>query len=609
MTSWRAISKATEAGTDALTGCQVGSGRGAGRARVACRGPGGGRTGGESGRKARRSQREDRRRPLARGLNELPRVSVIPSLLRIMALRDADSLHLESGQVPQLRRRGKVEPMAMPALEPELISGFVAQVTTEADRGSLDGSSVAVTYVDGEGAAYTVTIHQTQQVPAAYQLVARRTALARSGKGQGAGGQASSAAGGGGSAPVAADPVAATARSAAAGAGGGGAGGGGGGDDGAMRAPAAGSAAVTAWSPSRSASELIGPGVAAAIAGARERGASDVFLSTGRPPRLRVDGALLAMSGFGEGPGELDDELRALHAALAGASPSATRDAGSADFSVEVHGGRARCNVFAHLEGVGLAVRLLRDDPPTLAELGLPPQVASAVEHREGLVLVCGPTGSGKSTTCAALLRQLDQARAAHVITLEDPIEYRLAARRGLVHQRELGTHASSFAAGLRAALREAPDAILLGELRDAETVAAALTAAETGHLVLATMHAPNAAGAIDRILDTFDEGRQRQARTQLAGALRLVVTQLLLPRQGGGRVVAAEVVPITPAVANIIRKGELQTLATAIQSGREAGMIPLERSLAQLVQRHQISEAEARRVAQDPQLLRAQLA
>lgn len=531
-----------------------------------------------------------------------------------MALRDADSLHLESGQVPQLRRRGKVEPMAMPALEPELIAGFVAQVTTEADRGSLDGSSVAVTYVDGEGAAYTVTIHQTQQVPAAYQLVARRTALAKSGKGPVAGGQASSTAGGGGSAPVAADPVAATARSAAAGAGGGG----GGGDDGAMRAPAsasaagaarAASAAGAAWAPSRSASELVGPGLAVAIAGARDRGASDVFLSTGRSPRLRVDGALLAMPGFGEGHGELDDELRALHAALAGASPSATRDAGSADFSVEVHGGRARCNVFAHLEGVGLAVRLLRDDPPTLAELGLPPQVASAVEHREGLVLVCGPTGSGKSTTCAALLRQLDQARAAHVITLEDPIEYRLTARRGLVHQRELGTHASSFAAGLRAALREAPDAILLGELRDAETVAAALTAAETGHLVLATMHAPNAAGAIDRILDTFDEGRQRQARTQLAGALRLVVTQLLLPRQGGGRVVAAEVVPITPAVANIIRKGELQTLATAIQSGREAGMIPLERSLAQLVQRHQISEAEARRVAQDPQLLRAQLA
>lgn len=513
-----------------------------------------------------------------------------------MALRDADSLHLESGQVPQLRRRGKVEPMAMPALEPELISGFVAQVTTEADRGSLDGSSVAVTYVDGEGAAYTVTIHQTQQVPAAYQLVARRTALAKSGKA--AGGLASSAAGG---APVAADRVAATARSAAAGAGGGV-------EDVAPRAALAASAS-SSWLSARAASELVGPGVAAAIAGARERGASDVFLSTGRPPRLRVDGALLAMPGFGEGHGELDDELCALHAALAGASPSATRDAGSADFSIEVHGGRARCNVFAHLEGVGLAVRLLRDEPPTLAELGLPPQVASAVEHREGLVLVCGPTGSGKSTTCAALLRQLDHARAAHVITLEDPIEYRLAARRGLVHQRELGTHASSFAAGLRAALREAPDAILLGELRDAETVAAALTAAETGHLVLATMHAPNAAGAIDRILDTFDEGRQRQARTQLAGALRLVVTQLLLPRQGGGRVVAAEVVPITPAVANIIRKGELQTLATAIQSGREAGMIPLERSLAQLVQRRQISEEEARRVAQDPQLLRAQLA
>lgn len=554
-------------------------------------------------------------------------MSVIPSLLRIMALRDADSLHLETSKVPELRRRGRVEPMAIPAIESELIEQFVEQVTTAADRESLGASSVAVTYVDGEGAAYTVTIHRVAAAaagtaaPAAYQLVARRTALGRSAPAK--------ASGGGGGMGAAVAPAAATAG-ATAGAGAATTG---------SAEPASGGAEATvapAWPglaapqaaaepsgsstrgaaaarpvlrPLASPSELLGRTLAAAILEARERGASDLFLSTGRPPRLRVDGGLEEMSGHGA---DVEDhELRALHAALAGAAPGGSRhgDAGSADFAVEVQGVRARCNVFAHLEGVGLAVRLLRDDPPTLAELGLPPGVAAAVEHREGLVLVCGPTGSGKSTTCAALLRQLDQARAAHVITLEDPIEYRLRARRGLVHQRELGTHTSSFAAGLRAALREAPDVILLGELRDAETVAAALTAAETGHLVLATMHAPNAAGAVDRILDTFEEGKQRQARTQLAGALRMVITQLLLPRQGGGRVAAAEVVPITPAVANIIRKGELQTLATAIQSGREAGMIPLERSLAQLVQRRLISEADARRVAQDPQLLRAQLA
>ncbi len=534
-----------------------------------------------------------------------------------MTLRDADSLLLETGQVPEMRRRGRSEKMAMPALEAELIEEFVHQVTTESDRASLDQSSIAVTFVDGEGAAYTISIHRAQRGGNGYQLVARRTALAS--KGAGAAGAST---GGAGAAAVALAVVKggreasdaasarpsllhmpqADARTALLG-----------GEEPAGRsgeaasrapvAPAYAPPSVPAWAGAPS--ELVGPSVAAAILEARQRGASDLFLSSGRSPRLRISGALEGLHGD-----ELDErELWTLHGALTGGRPTARHgDAGSADFAVEVQGVRARCNVFSHEGGVGLAVRILRDDPPSLAELGLPPVVATAVEHREGLVLVCGPTGSGKSTTCAALVQQLDQARGVHLITIEDPIEYRLVPRRGLVHQRELGTHVSSFAAGLRAALRESPDVILLGELRDAETIAAALTAAETGHLVLATMHAPNAAGAVDRILDAFEEGRQRQVRTQLAGSLRMVITQQLLARQGGGRVVAAEVVPVTPAVANIIRKGELQTLATAIQSGREAGMIPLERSLAQLVQRKLVSEAEAKRAAQDAQLLRAQL-
>ncbi|HEV7556152.1 MAG TPA: ATPase, T2SS/T4P/T4SS family, partial [Kofleriaceae bacterium] len=187
---------------------------------------------------------------------------------------------------------------------------------------------------------------------------------------------------------------------------------------------------------------------------------------------------------------------------------------------------------------------------------------------------------------------------------LEDPIEYRFAARRCLIHQRELGTHVESFADGLRAALREAPDVILLGELRDRDTLAAALTAAETGHLVLATLHAPNAAGAIDRVIDAFPDAQQRQVRWQLAAVLRTVVTQFLLPRKDGGRVAAVELVPVTTAVANIIRKGDLHTLPTAIQSGREAGMIPLERSLARLVDSGTVSVQAVKKIAADHDLL-----
>jgi twitching motility protein PilT len=247
---------------------------------------------------------------------------------------------------------------------------------------------------------------------------------------------------------------------------------------------------------------------------------------------------------------------------------------------------------------------LISDRVPNLGELGLPVELGAVVDHRDGLVLVCGPTGSGKSTTLAALIDLLDQRRAAHVITLEDPIEYRFVPRRGLVHQRELGIHVPSFAAGLRAALREAPDVILLGELRDRDTIAAALTAAETGHLVLATLHAPSAAGAIDRMIDAFPENQQRQVRWQLAAVLRTVITQYLLPRRDGGRIAAIELVPVTVAVANLMRKGDLQMLPSAIQTGRDAGMIPLERSLARILDSGAVSPQVVKKIAADHDLL-----
>jgi twitching motility protein PilT len=484
-------------------------------------------------------------------------MSAIVSLLRVMTLRDADAITLEAGRVPSLRRRGNVEALAMPALEPAQIDEFAQPLL---GARSLDEGPLMVAFTDEDGAIYPVTI---ERGVAGLKVVARR---------------------GGKPKPVAVPvprpgtvEVAPTSRVVEA-------------DDAAparvvaMRDPGATRARLTL---------LLAQPIATAVA----RRASDVLLSTGQRPRLRIDGRLEALDELA-----IDDaELTAIVRELAGREVGA-----NVDLSLEVEGVRVRVNAFDHMAGVAIAARLINDHVPSLAELGLPPELASIVDLRDGLVLVCGPTGSGKSTTLASLIDLLDQRRAAHVITLEDPIEYRFQQRRGLIHQRELGTHIPSFATGLRAALREAPDVILLGELRDRDTIAAALTAAETGHLVLATLHAPNAIGAIDRVIDAFPEGQQRQIRTQLAGALRTVVTQFLLPKRDGGRVPALEVVPVVAAVANLIRKGDLHMLPTAIQAGRDAGMIPLERSLAKLLDAGAVSREAVKRIAADQDLLAA---
>ena len=483
-------------------------------------------------------------------------MSAVVSLLRVMTLRDADAITLEAGRIPSLRRRGNVEALAMPALEPAQIDEFARPLL---GTRSLDEGPLMVAFTDEDGAIYPVTI---ERGATGLKVVARR-----GGKRAVAPAVAAAA--------VAVD-VAPTLKFVAA-------------DD---RPPH-----LEAVHDARAARERLARVLAHPIAIAVARRASDVFLSTGQRPRLRIDGRLELLDEL-----EIDDvELTAIVRALAGSDVGA-----SVDLSLEVNEARVRVNAFDHMSGVAIAARLINDRVPSLAELGLPPELASIVDLRDGLVLVCGPTGSGKSTTLASLIDLLDQRRAAHVITLEDPIEYRFQQRRGLIHQRELGTHIPSFAAGLRAALREAPDVILLGELRDRDTIAAALTAAETGHLVLATLHAPNAIGAIDRMIDAFPEGQQRQIRSQLAGALRTVVTQFLLPKKDGGRVPALEVVPVIAAVANLIRKGDLHMLPTAIQAGRDAGMIPLERSLAKLLDAGTVSREAVKRIAADQDLLAA---
>ncbi|HEU0034957.1 MAG TPA: PilT/PilU family type 4a pilus ATPase [Kofleriaceae bacterium] len=475
-------------------------------------------------------------------------MSAIPSLLRVMTLRDAEAIVLEAGKVPSLRRRGQVESLAMPALEASLLAEFAAPLI--AGR----ALPLTVTFEDDTGAAYQLALETGAH---GIRIVARKAK------------------------PAAAAPAPAVVPEARP----------------AWWAkptttPAAQTPAPIAGPTNpRDALAALARLLAAPVAVARDRGASDVIVSTGQHPRLKLDGRFEAIELAVD-----DAELAACVTALGS----------NTDHGLELEGTRLRVNTFDHLGGHALAARLIRERVPTLAELALPPELASIVDHRDGLVLVCGPTGSGKSTTLAALIDVLDGKRAAHVITLEDPIEYRFHPHRCLIHQRELGVHVPTFADGLRAALREAPDVILLGELRDSDTIAAALTAAETGHLVLATLHAPNAAGAIDRMIDAFPDVQQRQVRWQLAAVLRTVVTQFLLPRRDGGRVPAYEIVPVTAAVANIMRKGDLHTLPTAIQSGREAGMVPLERSLARLLDSGTVSPQVVRRIAADHDLLAA---
>jgi twitching motility protein PilT len=483
-------------------------------------------------------------------------MSAIVSLLRVMTLRDAEAITLEAGKVPTLRRRGQVEPMAMPALDAQMLAEFSAPLI----RGQpLDGGPVMVSFVDPDGLSYPVTL---EKIGDGLRMVVRKPAPAKP-------------------APKAAPPPPAAPSKPAVHAAN-------------VAVPAKPVVEVAAVGDRGHGLQLLHHLLATPVSIAREREGSDVLLSSGQAPRIRVDGRLenLDLS--------IDDaQLAECVRALASRAPGI-----SEDLSLDLDGVRVRVNAFDHLNGCAIAARLIRERVPSLADLALPAELANVVDHRDGLVLVCGPTGSGKSTTLASLVDLLDQRRAAHVITLEDPIEYRFAARRCIIHQRELGTHIPTFAAGLRAALREAPDVILLGELRDPETIAAALTAAETGHLVLATLHAPNAVGAIDRIIDAFPDTQQRQVKHQLAACLRTVVTQFLLPRRDGGRAPALELVPVTPAVCNIIRKGDLHTLPTAIQSGRDAGMIPLERSLAKLLDTGTVAPKVVQRIAADHDLL-----
>ena len=332
--------------------------------------------------------------------------------------------------------------------------------------------------------------------------------------------------------------------------------------------------------------------------------ASDLHLADDEPPSVRVDGALLRL----DLAGGIDV---ASTLALGDRERARIARGESVELAREVPGvGRVRVHAFQASQGLAAAVRLLPRAAPSLASLHMPVPLEDLADFSQGLVLVCGATGSGKSTTLAALAQEALRRRSIVLTTLEDPIEYALSApETSLLRRRQVGRDVRDFATGLRDALREDPDVLLLGEMRDAETIGLALTAAETGHLVLASLHSRSAASAIERIVDVYSGERQAQIRVQLADALRAIVAQRLLPRaRGEGRIPAIEVLRVTHAVASLIREGKTAQIGSAIQSGRREGMLTLERCLADRVQAGEIRIEDARAVANEPSSLASYL-
>lgn len=272
------------------------------------------------------------------------------------------------------------------------------------------------------------------------------------------------------------------------------------------------------------------------------------------------------------------------------------KEHGEIDFSFAIFGlSRFRVNAFKQRGSIAIVIRIVNENIPTLEELGHPPVLKTLAAQARGLVLVTGPTGSGKSTTLAAMINLINQERSCHILTLEDPIEYLHKHNKSIVNQREMHSDTKSFTIALRAALREDPDVILVGEMRDPETIATAITAAETGHLVFATLHTGSAAQTIDRIIDAFPAHQQQQIRVQLSVTLQGIVAQQLLPRMNGkGRIAALEILIATPAVRNIIREGKTHQLTSVIQTGLKFGMQPMDIALRDLYRRGNISYEEA---------------
>ena len=333
---------------------------------------------------------------------------------------------------------------------------------------------------------------------------------------------------------------------------------------------------------------------------ASDAGASDVHITVGIPPKMRVNGTLITMDYPKMSP---QDTLAITYSIMSDAQRERFQEKGEYDMSFSIPElGRYRVNAYKQRGSAALALRLVGTKIPSPEVLGVPESVISLYDRKRGLILVTGPTGSGKSTTLAAIIDKINNKRDAHVITLEDPIEYLHQHKMAMVNQREIGLDSQSYANALRAALREDPDVILVGEMRDFETISVAITAAETGHLVLSTLHTIGAASNVDRVIDVFPPHQQQQIRVQFANVVEAVVSQQLIPTiDGDGRVAAFEVMHANHAVRNLIREGKSHQLATVMQTNRKMGMITMDDAIAQLFYEGKIDREMAVQYAQDP--------
>jgi twitching motility protein PilT len=334
---------------------------------------------------------------------------------------------------------------------------------------------------------------------------------------------------------------------------------------------------------------------------AYKQGASDIHVGAGEKPALRIDGEIRRLD---HPPLSPDESRRLAYSVMSEKQKTAFEQDLEIDFSIGIKGlCRFRVNVFTQAKGVGFVMRQIPTRVLTLEDLKLAPVFTHIACYRRGIVLVTGPTGSGKSTTLAAIIDYINKNRAEHVLTIEDPIEFVHEPQRCIINQREVGTHTASFAAALRSALREDPDVILVGELRDLETVSLALTAAETGHLVFGTLHTNSAPETIDRLIDAYPHEQQAQVRTMLSTALQAVVSQMLLKGAQGGRAAAMEIMIVNPAIRNLIRENKLFQIPSIMQTGVGVGMQTMEVAVKDLAYAGRITRQTAIEALNKPDL------